>query len=148
MTDPRLDAVLQPALGRIRTAVSAVLDQVSMQLEHVASVSTSNLQRQMLMTADRELRLKIAKVKQNLERELGTLSAQPPQKHADTRRNSLSETDWDTLSLVDNAQLELDFVKAQTRPGVAGNFSVRNSAAYADDHGGKQSSWLLVMTEL
>ena len=108
MTDPRLDAVLQTALGRIRTAVSAVLDQVSMQLEHVASVSTSNLQRQMLMTADRELRLKIAKVKQNLERELGTLSAQTPQKHAETRRNSLSDTDWDTLSLVDNSQLELD----------------------------------------
>lgn len=47
-----------------------------------------------------------------------------------------------------NAQLELDFVKAQTRPGVAGNFSVRNSAAYTDDHGGKLSSWLLIMDEL
>lgn len=47
-----------------------------------------------------------------------------------------------------NAQFELDFVKAQTRPGVAGNFSVRNSAAYTDDHGGKLSSWLLVMNEL
>ena len=47
-----------------------------------------------------------------------------------------------------NAQLELDFVKAQTRPGVAGNFSVRNSAAYTDDHGGKLSSWLLIMNEL
>ncbi len=47
-----------------------------------------------------------------------------------------------------NAQFELDFVKAQTRPGVAGNFSVRNSAAYTDDHGGKLSSWLLIMDEL
>ncbi len=47
-----------------------------------------------------------------------------------------------------NAQFELDFVKAQTRPGVAGNFSVRNSAAYTDDHGGKLSSWLLIMIEL
>ena len=47
-----------------------------------------------------------------------------------------------------NAQFELDFVKAQTRPGVAGNFSVRNSAAYTDDHGGKLSSWLLIMSEL
>jgi hypothetical protein len=47
-----------------------------------------------------------------------------------------------------NAQFELDFVKAQTRTRVAGDFSVRNSAAYTDDHGGKLSSWLLIMSEL
>lgn len=41
------------------------------------------------------------------------------------------------------AQFELDFVKAQTRPCMAGNLSVRNSAAYADDHGGKHIGWLL-----
>lgn len=63
-------------------------------------------------------------------------------------RHHVAGAAFAAAALGGNAQLELDFVKAQTRPGVAGNFSVRNSAAYADDHGGKQSSWLLVMAEL
>ena len=62
--------------------------------------------------------------------------------------HQLSRTTFAVAALGGNAQLELDFVKAQTRPGVAGNFSVRNSAAYTDDHGGKLSSWLLIMSEL
>ncbi|MBP7501849.1 MAG: hypothetical protein KA784_03580, partial [Aquabacterium sp.] len=63
MTDPRLDAVLQPALGRIRGVVSGVLDQAVVQLAAQAAGSTSNLQRQLLMTADRELRLKAGRLK-------------------------------------------------------------------------------------
>ena len=108
MIDPRLDAVLQPALGRIRGVVSGVLDQAVVQLAAQAAASTSNLQRQLLMTADRELRLKGARLKQCFERELQALVDVCLQSSQDIRPNSLANTDWDSLSLVDNAQVERD----------------------------------------
>jgi hypothetical protein len=40
-----------------------------------------------------------------------------------------------------NAKLELDLVKAQARTGMAGNFSVGDSAADANDHG---LAWLVI----
>lgn len=108
MTDPRLDAVLQPALGRIRGVVSGVLDQAVVQLAAQAAASTSNVQRQLLMTADRELRLKAARLKQGFERELQALVDGCLQSNPDTSPNSLANTDWASLSLVDNAQVERD----------------------------------------
>jgi len=63
-------------------------------------------------------------------------------------RHHIAGATFAATTLGGNAKFELDFVKAQTRPGVAGNFSVRNSAAYTDDHGGKLSSWLLIMSGL
>lgn len=44
-----------------------------------------------------------------------------------------------------NAQFKLDFIKAHTRVGVACYLSVRNPAAYTDDHGCKQL-WLAIDT--
>ena len=73
MIDPRLDAVLTQALGRLRVAVSGVLDQTIVQLGAQASASTSNMQRQILMTADRELRLKSGRLIQGFDRELKVL---------------------------------------------------------------------------
>ena len=108
MTDPRLDAVLQPALGRIRGVVSSVLDQAVVQLAAQAAGSTSNLQRQLLMTADRELRLKAGRLKPCFERELNALVDGCLQSNPDTSPNSLANTDWASLSLVDNAQVERD----------------------------------------
>mgnify|MGYP006146937863 FL=1 len=108
MTDPRLDAVLQPALGRIRGVVSGVLDQAVVQLAAQAAGSTSNLQRQLLMTADRELRLKAGRLKPCFERELNALVDGCLQSNPDTSPNSLANTDWASLSLVDNAQVERD----------------------------------------
>lgn len=108
MTDPRLDAVLQPALGRIRGVVSGALDQAVVQLGTQAAASTSNLQRQLLMTADRELRLKGNRLKQCFERELNALVDGCLQSNPDTSPNSLANTDWASLSLVDNAQVERD----------------------------------------
>lgn len=108
MTDPRLDAVLRPALGRIRGALSGVLDQAVVHLGAQAAASTSNLQRQVLMTADRELRLKAGRLQQSFERELNNLVEGCLQSSQDTRPNSLANTDWASLSLVDNAQVERD----------------------------------------
>ena len=44
-----------------------------------------------------------------------------------------------------NSQLELDFVKAHTRMRVACDLTVRNPAAYTDDHGCRQL-WLAIDT--
>lgn len=108
MTDPRLDAVLQPALGRIRSVVAGVLDQISTQLSSQAGASNSNVQRQLLMTADRELRLKAGRLKQCFERELNALVDGCLESNPGTSPNSLANTDWASLSLVDNAQVERD----------------------------------------
>ena len=108
MIDPRLDAVLTQALGRLRVAVSGVLDQTIVQLGAQASASTSNMQRQILMTADRELRLKSGRLIQGFDRELKALAENCLQNTPDTRASSLANTDWASLSLVDNAQVERD----------------------------------------
>ena len=44
-----------------------------------------------------------------------------------------------------NSRFELDFVKAHPRMRVACYFSVRNPAAYTDDHGCRQL-WLAIDT--
>jgi hypothetical protein len=106
--DPRLDAVLQPALGRIRGVVSGVLDQTILQISAQTASSVSNLQRQVLLTADRELRLKSPRFKQCFERELNALVETSLQSSDDTRPSSLANTDWASLSLVDNSQVERD----------------------------------------
>lgn len=108
MIDPRLDAVLPQALGRLRVAVSGVLDQVVVQMSAMTAASVSNSQRQLLMTADRELRLKSGRLLQAFERELKALAQNCLQSTPDSRASSLANTDWDSLSLVDNAQVERD----------------------------------------
>jgi len=44
-----------------------------------------------------------------------------------------------------HAQLELDIVETHSCARMAGNFTVGNSAANTDDHGGRQFGWLLLM---
>ena len=44
-----------------------------------------------------------------------------------------------------NTQFKLNFVKAHARMRVACNFTVRNPAAYTDDHGCRQL-WLAIDT--
>ena len=108
MTDPRLDAVLQPALGRIRSVAAGVLEQISAQLSSQAGASSSNVQRQLLMTAERELRLKAGRLKQCFERELNVLVDGCLESDPGASPNSLANTDWASLALVDNAQVERD----------------------------------------
>lgn len=44
-----------------------------------------------------------------------------------------------------NAQFELDFLKAHTCTGVAGNVAVRDAMANTDDHDAGRVGWLLKM---
>jgi hypothetical protein len=43
-----------------------------------------------------------------------------------------------------DTELELHFVKSHSCPRMAGNFTIRHSTAYANDHGSEGDSWLAV----
>lgn len=106
MTDSRLDTVLQSAVGHIRTAVGNTLDQITAQLGPLSQAATNNLQRQSLTAAHRELLLKAPRIKQTFEREMLALASSSVQNTPQGSANSLSNTDWASLSLVDNAEVE------------------------------------------
>jgi hypothetical protein len=107
VTDPRFDAVIETALGRIVTAVSNAIDKVSSQLGVLALSASSNAQRQALMSAERDLQLKSAQIRAAFARQikaqvdknvsLATAGASP---------SFALDTDWTSLSLVDNAEVE------------------------------------------
>ncbi|MBI5927244.1 MAG: DUF1631 family protein [Aquabacterium sp.] len=109
MTDPRFDLVIDRAISRVNTAVSNAIDKVSAQMGALALSATSNLQRQVLMSAERELQLKSSQ----LQAAFGKQFRQQVDKLARNTRTTQSghqvfnsDTDWASLSLVDNAEVE------------------------------------------
>jgi len=106
VTDPRYDTVLETALGRIQSAVSNAIDKVSAQLGPLALSATSNLQRQVLMSAERDLQLKSGQLQTQfikLFRAQADKAARPTHSGHQALSN---DTDWASLSLVDNAEVE------------------------------------------
>jgi len=106
VNDPRLDPVLHAASSRIQAAVSAAVEKALVQLGPLALAATSNQARQQLMTCERELKLKSARILQAFQRELqGQIDKhqRPDQGGASV---SSGELDWDALSLVDNQEVE------------------------------------------
>lgn len=106
MTDPRLDTVLDRAHSRVNTAVSEAIAKVSAQLGPLALSSTSNAQRQLLMTADRELQLKSAQVLASFGKEFRKQLDKSTRVTHSGHQTLNSDTDWASLSLVDNAEVE------------------------------------------
>ncbi|HEX5355708.1 MAG TPA: DUF1631 family protein [Aquabacterium sp.] len=109
MTDPRFDLVIDRAISRVNTAVSDAVDKVATQLGPLTLSATSNLQRQVLMSAERDLQLK----SHQLRSAFGKRFRQQVDKIAGSARAQHSghqvlatETDWASLSLVDNAEVE------------------------------------------
>ncbi|TAK97255.1 MAG: DUF1631 family protein, partial [Aquabacterium sp.] len=109
MTDPRFDIVIDRAVSRVNTAVSDAIDKVATQIGPLALSATSNLQRQVLMSAERELQLKSPQLRsafgkqfrQQVDKITGSARAQ------NSGHQVLSaDTDWASLSLVDNAEVE------------------------------------------
>ena len=92
-------------------AVSSAVDKLANQMSVLAQSASTNLQRQVLMSADRDLRRKTAQwlsgfgrlyqteLDKSLERAKTTTAG------AD-HRPTLQDTDWTALSLVDNAEVE------------------------------------------
>ncbi len=109
MTDPRLDVVLDRAVSRVSAAVSDAIDTLSAQIGALALSASGNLQRQVLMSAERELQLKGTllrgafgkQLRQQVAKINGDSGAGGSGHHV-----SNSDTNWATLSLVDNAEVE------------------------------------------
>jgi hypothetical protein len=106
VTDPRFDLVLDRALGRVNKAVSDAIDKVSSQLGPLAMAATSNAQRQALITADRELRLKSAQVVNHFDKTLRKQAEKLVRPAHSGHQPLAADTDWSALSLVDNAEVE------------------------------------------
>lgn len=109
MTDPRLEPVLQASLSRIQAAMAEAVDKAGGQLGLLATASTSNAQRQMLMTAEFDLQRKTSALKQSFIAELRKRVTKDAKRQAATSTATV-ETDWDALSLVDNAEVERNVV--------------------------------------
>ncbi|MBC7701359.1 DUF1631 family protein [Aquabacterium sp.] len=109
MTDPRLEPVLQASLSRIQVAMAEAVDKAGGQIGLLATTSTSNAQRQLLMTAEFDLQRKTSALNQAFMVELRK------RVNKDSKRKAVvgaayAETDWDALSLVDNAEVERNVV--------------------------------------
>ncbi|MFW9616443.1 DUF1631 family protein [Aquabacterium sp.] len=107
MTDHRLETVLQAAVGRIKVTVSSTLDKLATQLGPLALSATNNAQRQVLNEADRVLRLKGSAIKSSFDR---AIESQVTRGGRNSQQGTLSNgpdaTDWASLSLVDNDEVE------------------------------------------
>ncbi len=107
MTDPRLDIVLDRAHSRVNKAVSDAIDKVLTQLGPLSLSASSNLQRQLLMSAERELKLKSLQVNAGFSKgyrqQLDKATRVTTQSGHQTLGN---DTDWASLSLVDNEEVE------------------------------------------
>jgi len=57
-------------------------------------------------------------------------------------RNDIARTAFTLATLGGYAKLELDFVESHAGPHMTCDFTVGDSAADANDHGGESGSWL------
>ena len=109
MTDPRLEPVLQASLSRIQVVMAEAVDKAASQLGLLATASSNNAQRQLLMTAEFDLQRKTTALNQTFMTELRK------RVDKDARRTlapsaAYADTDWAALSLVDNAEVERNVV--------------------------------------
>lgn len=109
VTDPRLEPVLQASLSRIHVAMTESVDKAASQLGLLATASTSNAQRQLLMTAEFDLQRKTSALNQAFVAELRKRVGKDARRKVEAGA-AYAETDWDALSLVDNAEVERNVV--------------------------------------
>ncbi len=105
-TDPRAQATFAAAISHIKTTAAAVADRVADHLGTLASATNRVFERDALIGAQLDLRRHMSTfvlvfgdtLSKRLARELGASSGDS------TRR--LADTDWQSLSLVDDAEVE------------------------------------------
>ncbi|RZL03650.1 MAG: DUF1631 family protein [Rubrivivax sp.] len=129
MTDPRLEPVLQASLSRIQVAMAEAVDKAGGQLGLLATTSTSNAQRQLMMTAEFDLQRKASALSQAFMAELRK-RVNKDAKRQPAAGAAYAETDWDALSLVDNAEVERNVVAER----LAQNLSQDCEASFKDVH--------------
>jgi hypothetical protein len=110
VTDHRLDPVLEAALAHIQSAVISAVDKVGIQLGPLAASASSNLQRQTLMNAEKALKIKSSALlsafseafRRQVHKSMSPVVADALSGHG----GFAADTDWTSLSLVDNAEVE------------------------------------------
>lgn len=106
MTDPRLDIVLDRAHSRVNKAVSDAIDKVLTQLGPLSLSATSNAQRQLLMSAERDLKLKSHLVATSFSKGFRQQLDKTTRITQSGHQTLGNDTDWASLSLVDNEEVE------------------------------------------
>jgi hypothetical protein len=104
-TDPRLQAALDAAMTPIRATLTAVAGRVSETLSAQGQSSTRIAERDLMAATQFELRRHMGVLQSVFATELGTRIHQELSPREDGRRK-LAETNWATLSLVDDSEVE------------------------------------------
>ncbi|MES2089400.1 MAG: DUF1631 family protein [Pseudomonadota bacterium] len=139
MTDPRLAPILQASLSRIQVAMAAAVEKTASQLGLLASSATSNAHRQQLLTAEFDLQRKTGALNQAFSREL-QLRAGKDARRKTENSTAFAETDWNSLSLVDNAEVERTVVAERLAQSLASDCETEFKALHdylsplLDDH--------------
>lgn len=118
MNDPRLTPILQACLSRIQVGVVEAVDKASTQLGLLASGTTSNAQRQLLMNAQFDLQRRTNALNQAFAKELQQRTDKDARRKA-SGGAAYAETDWDSLSLVDNEQVERNVIAERLAQALA-----------------------------
>ena len=104
-TDPRLQAALDAAIQQIRATVTQVAARVSDALGTQSQSSARIAERDQLNAAQFELRRHAGTLQRVFDHEIATRAGQEFAPNVGTRR-SLATADWQTLSLVDDHEME------------------------------------------
>jgi len=104
-TDPRLQATLDAATTPVRATFAAVSARVSETLAAQGHSSTRIAERDLLSTTQFELRRNMSTLQSVFASEMGT-RIQRELAPREVGRRALAETDWQSLSLVDDSEME------------------------------------------
>ncbi len=104
-SEPRVQVAIDAALNQIRTTASSVADRTSESLGLLAQSSQRIAERDLMIAAQFDLRRNMAQFQSVFQRTLGDkvrqdLGTQP------TQRKTLAATDWQSLSLVEDREVE------------------------------------------
>ncbi|MEP7299079.1 MAG: DUF1631 family protein [Burkholderiales bacterium] len=105
LTDPRLQAALAAASNPIRATFATVAGRVSETLAAQGQSSTRIAERDLLASTQFELRRNMGMLQNVFAAEMSTRIKQELEPRGEGRRR-LAETDWQSLSLVDDAEME------------------------------------------
>jgi hypothetical protein len=105
LSEPRLQAVMQAALGHVAQTVTVVADRVLEQLGTTALQATSGKQRDACLGAQVDLRRKLPQFHAAFNETL-TQKVQQEVRPRGAARGTAAPTDWQSLSLVDDKQVE------------------------------------------
>ncbi|HRH17233.1 MAG TPA: DUF1631 family protein [Aquabacterium sp.] len=117
MTDPRLDPILQSALSRLAGAVSVALDKAAVGLGNRVIGAKGVLERQALMDAQFDLQRRSTQIAQAFSKAIiAVVAKEVSQGQPDA--NELADTDWGSLRLVEDSEIEMTVAAARLAASV------------------------------